>query len=33
MNPQLDDESSAEVLSTDRARGVMAAARAFNNAG
>lgn len=33
MNPQLDDESPAEVLSTGRARDVMAAARAFINAG
>ena len=33
MNPQLDDESPAEALSTGRARDVMAAARAFINAG
>lgn len=32
MNPQLDDESPAEALSTGRARDVMAAARAFVNA-
>ena len=32
MNPQLDDESPAEALSTGRARDVMAAARAFINA-
>lgn len=29
MNPQLDDESPAEALSTGRARDVMAAARSF----
>ena len=33
MNPQLDDESPAEALSTGRARDVIAAARAFINAG
>ena len=33
MNPQLDDESPAEALSTGRARDVMVAARAFINAG
>ena len=33
MNPQLDDESPAEALSTGRARDVMAAARAFINTG
>ena len=33
MNPQLDDESPAEALSTGRARDVVAAARAFINAG
>ena len=33
MNPQLDDESPAEALSTGRARDVMSAARAFINAG
>lgn len=29
MNPQLDDESSAEALREDQHRAVMAAARAF----
>jgi len=33
MNPQLDDESPAEALANARAREVMAAARAFVNAG
>ena len=33
MNPQWDDESLAEALSTGRARDVVAAARAFINAG
>lgn len=33
MNPQLDDESPAEALADGRARDVMAAARAFINAG
>jgi len=32
MNPQLDDENPAEVLSEGRAREVMAAARAYVNA-
>lgn len=31
MNPQLEDESPAEALADDRAREVMAAARAFVN--
>ncbi len=33
MNPQLNDESPAEVLAEGRAREVMAAARAYVNAG
>ena len=33
MNPQLDDESPSEALAAGRARDVMAAARAFINAG
>jgi hypothetical protein len=33
MNPQLDDESPAEVFAAGRARDVIAAARAFLNAG
>lgn len=33
MNPQLDDESPAEVLAEGRAREVLAAARAFVDAG
>lgn len=33
MNPQLEDESPAETLAAGRSRDVMAAARAFLNAG
>lgn len=33
MNPQLDDQSPAEVLATGRVRDVMAAARVFTHSG